>query len=104
MPPRAAEFAIGDPQQPYLFLLLDHPLDLVILDGGEFGGRDLVTGALFAGLLQRLRTQQAADMVGSKWRLGAFHFFHSLFNLSGALRGSEPESSDERCVFLSEFR
>ena len=39
MPPRAAEFAVGDGLQPGGFLLLDDVLDFAIFDRLQFGGR-----------------------------------------------------------------
>src|SRR5262245_54452393 len=74
VPPRPAELAIGDRLQPDLFLLLDDALDLAVFDCLEFGRADLALGALRARLMQRGGTQQAADMVGAKRRLGALHF------------------------------
>ena len=78
MPPGAAELAVGDRLQADLFLLLDDALDLAVFDRLERGGVDLALGALLARLLQRGRTQQAADMVGAERRLGALHLFRSL--------------------------
>ena len=78
MPPGAAELAVGDRLQADLLLLLDDALDLAVLDRLERGGVDLALGALRARLLQRGRTQQAADMVGAERRLGALHCFSLL--------------------------
>ncbi len=66
MPPGAAEFAVGDRLQADLFLLLDDALDLAVLDLLQLRGRDLALGLLRARLMDRLRTQQAADMIGAE--------------------------------------
>ena len=50
-------------------------VDLAILDRLEFGGADLAFGAALARLLQRRGPQQAADLIGTEWRLGSFHWF-----------------------------
>ncbi len=71
MPPGAAEFAVGDRLQTDLFLFLDDALDLAVFDRFERGGVDFALGALLARFFQRGRTQQTADMVGAKRRLGA---------------------------------
>jgi hypothetical protein len=71
MPPGAAEFTVGDGFQADLFLLLDDLDDLAILDLLELGRGDLALLALGAGLLDRRGAQDAADMVGAEWRLGA---------------------------------
>src|SRR5262245_50837056 len=73
VPPGAAELAVGDRLEPDLLLLLDHALDLAILDRLERGRIYPALGVLLARLLQRCRTQQAADMVGAERRLGTLH-------------------------------
>jgi hypothetical protein len=73
MPPRAAELAVGDGLQPRLLLLPDHALDLAVLDRLQRRGSDLALRALLARLLQRLRTEQAPDMVCPEGRSGALH-------------------------------
>src|SRR5581483_9978102 len=80
MPPRAAEFAVGDRLQTDLLLAPDDPLDLAVLDRLEFGRRDVALGALLARLLQRRGAQQAADVIGAERRLGALS--HDCFLLS----------------------
>ena len=73
VPPGAAELAVGDGLQADVFLLLDDPLDLAILDRLEIGGADLALGAPLPRLLQGGGTQQAADVVGAERGLGSFH-------------------------------
>src|SRR5262249_30055719 len=63
VPPGAAKLAVGDRLQPDLLLLLDHPLDLAILDRLELGSADLAFRPLLARFLERRGTQQAADVV-----------------------------------------
>src|SRR5262245_22251148 len=77
VPPGAAELAVGDGLESHLLLLLDDALDLAILHRLERGRIDLALGVLFARLLQRCRTQQAADMVGAERRLGSLHVLNS---------------------------
>ena len=78
MPPRTAEFAVGDRLEADVFLLLDQLDDLGVFDFLELRRGDLALGALGAGLMQRLGAQQASDMVGTKRRLGPLHRSHSL--------------------------
>ena len=85
MPPGAAEFAVGDRLQADLFLLLDDALDLAVLDRLQRGSVDFAFGALLARLLQRGRTQQAADMIGAEGRLGALSHSLSRFLLSAVM-------------------
>ena len=73
MPPRAAELAVGRELEPDLFLLLDDLLDLAVFDFLQLRGGDLAALALGARLLERRRAQQAADMIGAKWRRGSLH-------------------------------
>src|SRR5262245_39675479 len=73
VPPGAAELAVGDGLEPHLLLLLDDALDLAVLDRLERGRADLALGVLLPRLLERSRTQQAADMVGAERRLGSLH-------------------------------
>src|SRR6266540_4170934 len=56
-----------------LLLLLDDVLDLAILNRLELGRRDGTLFALGARLLERRRPQEAADMIGTKWRFGPLH-------------------------------
>jgi len=57
MPPRAAEFAVGDRREPDLLLLGYDAFDLAIFNGGERGRRDLARGSPRPRLLERRRTQ-----------------------------------------------
>ena len=79
LPRGAAVFAVGDRLQSGLLLLLDQRRDLAVLDRLELLGRDLAALALAARLLQRGGTQQAADMVGTKRRLGSHHGLFTQF-------------------------
>src|SRR3954469_8730742 len=71
LPGGAAILAVGDRLEPGSLLLLDQRLDLAILDRLQLLGRDLALFALAASILERGRTQQAADMIGAKGRLGS---------------------------------
>jgi hypothetical protein len=82
MPPRAAEFAVGDRREPDLLLLAYDPLDLAIFNGGERGRRYLARGSPRPRILERRRTQQAAHMVGPERRLGALHDVTRLAGIS----------------------
>src|SRR5262249_20301772 len=84
MPPRAAEFAVGDRLQSDAFLFFDDVLDLVVLDCFEFIDVDFAFGVPLARRFERRRPQQAADMIGAKRRFGALgHWFCSpYFHLS----------------------
>ena len=73
MPPRAAELAVGDGMEADVLLLLDDALDLAVFDLLQLRGADLALGALGPRVMDRLGTQQAADMVGAERGLGAFH-------------------------------
>ena len=73
MPPRTAEFAVGDRLQADRLLFVDDGLDLAVLDRLQRGGIDLALGAGLARGLQRRRPQQAADLIGAERRLGALH-------------------------------
>jgi hypothetical protein len=75
MPPRAAEFAVGDRLQAALLLLPYDAFDLAVLDRLQRRRVDLAFGELRAGLLQRRGALQAADVVGAKRRLGALRHF-----------------------------
>src|SRR5262249_39416577 len=77
VPPGATELAIGDGLEPHLLLLLDHAFDLAVLERLERRRVDLALGVLFARLLERGRTQQAADVVGAERRSCALHVSNS---------------------------
>ena len=66
MPPGPAEFAVGREPEPDLFLLPDDFLDLAIFHRLQCVGGQLTLGVFGARILQRGRTQQAADMVGAE--------------------------------------
>ncbi len=73
MPPRAAEFTVGGELEADAFLLLDDGLDLAVFDRFEVGGLDRSFREFGARLFQRGGTQQAADMIGAKWRCRTLH-------------------------------
>src|SRR4029453_9642561 len=73
VPPGAAELAVGRKLKAKLLLLLDDVLDLAILDRLELGRRDGALFALGARFLERSGSQEAADMIGTKWRFGPLH-------------------------------
>ena len=74
MPPGAAKLAIGGELEPDLLLLFNRVFDLAIFDRAQRLGGDFVARALLARRLERGRAQQAADVIGAKWRAGALHF------------------------------
>jgi hypothetical protein len=83
VPPRAAEFAVGDGLQADLLLLLDDALDLAVFHDLELGGGDLALLVPLPRVLQRRRPQQATDVIGAKGRFGALHeIFSRFFSLS----------------------
>ena len=68
-PVRAApEFAIGNDLQPHVLLQLHHVPDALVLDLCKIGVVDTLGEIVLEGLPQDGRTQEAPDMVGSKWR------------------------------------
>ena len=73
LPGFAAVLAVGDRVQADALLLLDQRLDLAVLDRLELFRRDFVFLTPRARLLQRGGAEQAADLVGAEWRLGALH-------------------------------
>src|SRR3974390_3591563 len=78
MPRGAAELAVGRVLEADVLLLLDHRRDLAVLDCAQRLGRDLALLIPGARLLERGRPQQAADVIGAEWRLGARHGVSSL--------------------------
>ena len=75
MPPGPAELAVGGELEADLFLLPDDLLDLAVLDLLELGRVDRALLALRARVLDRRGAQDAADMIGAKWRLCSLHVF-----------------------------
>jgi hypothetical protein len=73
VPEGAAKLAVGDRKQADLLLLANDRGDLAVFDRLELIGADLAALALRAGLFQRGRTQQTANVVGAERRLGAGH-------------------------------
>ncbi len=71
MPAAAVVFAVGDRVQAEVFLQSDHLADGGVLDGLQFGVRDLARLAFGPGVHQRLGADQTADMVGAERGLGA---------------------------------
>jgi hypothetical protein len=76
----AAEFAIGDRLEADLFLLADNGADRLVLERGEFLGREAALFMRAARIEQSCRTQQAADMIGPE-RLSLRHTLPSPFRL-----------------------
>jgi hypothetical protein len=68
MPPGAPELAVGREPKADFFLLLDDPLDLAVFNGLELCPRYLAAFAFGACVLQRLRAQEAAHVIGTEWR------------------------------------
>ena len=73
MPPGAAEFAIGRDLQAGRGLPVHDLLDLHILGLAQIGSRDLALLEFGARILDALRPQQAADLVGTKGRFSSLH-------------------------------
>src|SRR5258706_6111543 len=71
VPPGAAELAVGRKLKAEFLLPLDDLLDLAVLDRLELGGGDGTLFALGPRFLERRRAQEAADMVGTKRRVGS---------------------------------
>jgi hypothetical protein len=71
VPEGAADLAVGDGRDADLLLQADDVADRLVLDGLQLGGVDrLVVVVLLARCLDRIRSKQAADMVGTEGRLG----------------------------------
>src|SRR6516162_9988984 len=73
VPPGATELAVGDGLQPHLLLLLDHAVDLAVLERLELRRADLALRALLARRLQRRRLQEAAHVIGAEWGFASLH-------------------------------
>src|SRR5690349_21412157 len=73
VPPRSAEFAVGDRLQAGFLLPLDDALDFAVLHGLERRSGKSSLGTLVARFLERLRSKQATDMVRAERRFAAFH-------------------------------
>ncbi len=71
MPPGATKLAVGRELEADRLLLADDLLDLAILDRGKRSRAERAARRLLARLLERCRSEQRADMVGAKRRLGA---------------------------------
>jgi hypothetical protein len=82
VPEGATDFAVGDALQPCVFLLPDHVLDRLVLDGLQTGIVKLAALVLGARLFQRGGTQEAADMLGAKRRVHLEHFWNSGLGLN----------------------
>ena len=96
MPPRAAELAVADRLQPDRFLFLDDVFDRAVFHDLQRIGGDLALGAALARLSQGGRPQQAADMIGTKWRFGSLrHFPHTSSAISTIMRSFAHCSSSD---------
>src|SRR5579872_2521271 len=84
MPGAAAHLAIGDALEAEIALQLDPVTDSGVLGGAQRGGRKTAGRVLGAGLQQRGRAQQTADMIGAE-RTG-----HILLPFSLLLSGGSP--------------
>ena len=76
MPPRAAELSGRAGLQTDFGLFGDDAVDLAVFHRAQRRPVDLACRELRASLLERSRPEQAADMIGTKWRLGGH--LHSL--------------------------
>src|SRR5262249_24434077 len=68
VPPVAPELAVGHRLYADRFLLRDDLADMLVLDGFQLGRARLAGPGLVARVVQLLRAQQAADVVGAEWR------------------------------------
>src|ERR1700730_8758515 len=91
VPPRAAEFAVGDRLQAGRLLLPDDVLDLAVFPRSQLIRRDLALGAALARRFQRRGPQQAADMIGAERRFGSLHGGLSYFLTFLPLKGGGRE-------------
>ena len=73
VPHCAAKFAVGDAVKTDGLLLVDDARDLAVLDRLQLRAGNLAVGKLRLGVLERRRTQQAADMIRPERRLCSFH-------------------------------
>jgi hypothetical protein len=69
MPPRAPQLAVGDRFEPEVFLALDDALDFGIFDPRQRDAVDLAERVLRARRFESFGTEQAADVIGTKWWL-----------------------------------
>ena len=74
LPGLAAVLAVGDRLQADRLLLLDQDFDLAVLDRLQLLGRDFVRARAWRAPPSARRAQQAADVVGAEWGLGALHW------------------------------
>ena len=99
MPPRAAELAVADCLQADRLLLFDDVFDRAVFHDLQRAGRDLAFGVAFARISKRCRPQQAADMIGTKWRFGSLrHFPHTSSAISTIMRSFAHCSSSDRTL------
>src|SRR3954470_13298256 len=106
LPPGAPELAVGRELEPDVLLLLDDLFDLAVLDLLELFGRALALLALRPRLLERRGAQQAADVIGAKWRFGSLHrsfpqrarYFHTSSASSLIMRSFAHCSSSARTL------
>jgi hypothetical protein len=67
MPPVATELSVGDGPQANAFLVGGDLGDRLVLDGAQLRTADRTIAPRLSGTRQTLRSQQAADVVGSEW-------------------------------------
>jgi hypothetical protein len=72
VPGTAAELAVRNSAQADLFLFADRLPNRVVLDRAQGGGVDVAGRVLLARLVEALRPQQAADVVGPERWAGSF--------------------------------
>ncbi len=92
VPPVAAELAVGDRLDADRLLQRDHVADAAVLHRFQLGLADLALSCLRPRLVQLLRAQQAADMVGTERR---FHYAAS-FSASALSVASQVNSGSAR--------
>ena len=90
MPGVAVVLAVGDDLEPEIFLHAHDVADRGLLNRPELGVRDLLLLRLFACVDESVRPDQAADMVGAKGRLGAFHYSRSIVTVLVVMSGQSP--------------
>src|SRR5215470_1166701 len=73
MPPRAAQFTVGDRLQADFFLLSDNTFDFAVFESGQLGSAELSPAPTRARLFECGGAQQAAHMISPERRPGALH-------------------------------
>ena len=89
----AAEFAIGDRLQSGIFLQRNRIANGRVLDHAQRHGAEVTVFRFNAGIAQRDRPQEAADMVGPKWRFWLVAHYCSRPGISSSERHTSPSAA-----------